>query len=126
MSVEESDSANKEAPQGYLVEPYARKGTAKSRFDLPPCSGGVQGKSKYLAQPGESANVQWIIQNPVQGGHCQIRLSKGHPDDPSSYHFLRVEGHNFNERSGTFSCGDPTKTVEEAVVTIPKDQTCEQ
>lgn len=53
----------------YLVEPYARRGTAKSRFDIPPCGGGVQGKIKYLAQPGEEAKVQWIIQNPVQGGH---------------------------------------------------------
>ncbi len=53
----------------YLVEPYARRGTAKSRFDIHPCGGGVQGKIKYLAQPGEEAKVQWIIQNPVQGGH---------------------------------------------------------
>lgn len=68
-SLIEESTANKEAPMAYLVEPYARRGTAKSRFDLPPCSGGVQGKTKYLAQPGEKANVQWIIQNPVAGGH---------------------------------------------------------
>lgn len=110
----------------YLVEPYARRGTAKSRFDVAPCSGGVQGKTKYLAEPGQKANVQWIIQNPVEGGKCQVRLSTGHPDDDASYHFLKVDGHGFNSRTGTFRCGDPKKAVEEAQVSIPSDISCEQ
>lgn len=110
----------------YLVEPYARRGTAKSRFDIPPCSGGVQGKTKYLAQPGEKANVQWIIQNPVPGSHCEVKLSNGHPDDKSSYHNLKVEGRNFNSRTGTFDCGDPQKTIEDATVIFPSNIACEQ
>lgn len=32
-ALEESDSATQNAPTGYLVEPYARKGTTKSRYE---------------------------------------------------------------------------------------------
>ena len=63
------EAVEDEAPKGYLVEPYARRGTARSRFDITPCGGGVQGKTKSLAQPGSKTNVQWIIQDPVPGGH---------------------------------------------------------
>lgn len=108
----------------YLIEPYARKGTAKSKFDLAPCSGGIKGQSKYLAQPGEKTEVEWTIQNAVRGGRCQIRLSRGHPDDIGSYHPLPVAGHGYDARTGTFNCGDPAKKVEEVKVQIPFDTTC--
>lgn len=91
---------------------------------MAPCSGGIKGQSKYLAQPGEKTEVQWIIQNPIKSGRCQIRLSRGHPDDASSYHSLPIAGHGYDARTGTFDCGDPTKTVEEAKVQIPFDTTC--
>jgi hypothetical protein len=122
----ENGSSDKKAPMAYLVEPYARKGTTKSRFDMAPCSGGVQGQSKYLAQPGDKTNVQWIIQNPVVGGRCQVSLSSGHPDDISSYHHLTVEGLDYNARTGTFECGNPEKAVEEAIVHLPRGETCEK
>ncbi|CAI2362845.1 unnamed protein product [Moneuplotes crassus] len=114
------------APKAYLIEPYARRGTSKSLFNAPPCGDGIQGNSKFLAQPGSKAQIQWIIQNPVPGGHCQIKLSSAHSDDISSYNFLQVNVNDFNSRTGTFSCGDPQKTIEEATVVFPYDIYCER
>lgn len=126
LYVEETDQQNSNMPMAYLVEPYARKNTEKSRFDMPPCSGGVKGKSKYLAQPGEKTNVQWIIQNPVSGGRCKVKLSRGHPDDIASYHSLPVAGHGYDSRTGSFECGEPNKSIEEAVVQLPIDTVCDE
>lgn len=55
-------------PEGFLVEPYARKGTSKTIFGMAPCGGGLKGQSKYVASPGDKAKVEWIIKNPVKGG----------------------------------------------------------
>lgn len=122
---QEDVSTDKSAPTAVLVEPYARKGTQKTKFNLAPCSGGAKGSSRYLASPGDKANVQWIIQNPVKQGKCKISIAKGHPDDLASFHFLKVESDSFNRRNGQFKCGSPDKTVEDAMVQLPTDMTCE-
>lgn len=99
---EESSKTAKGAPTAYLVDPYARKGTSKSKFNLAPCSGGILGTSRSLASPGEKTNVQWIIQNPVKGGKCKVSLAKGHPDDLGSYQTLVVNDPSYNARTGQF------------------------
>jgi len=93
---------------------------------MAPCSGGIQGKSKYLAEPGDKANIQYIIQNPVKGGRCLIRLSRGHPDDPSSYFPLPATGNGYDARTGTFQCGDPEKSIEEIKAQLPYDTSCQK
>lgn len=55
-----------------------------------------------------------------------VKLSRGHPDDPTSYHPLPVSGHGYDPRTGTFECGDPTKSIEEAEVQLPYDSSCDE
>ena len=120
------EKGNKYPPEGFLVEPYARKGTSRNQFGLAPCGGGLQGQSKYIANPGDKTKVQWIIKNPVKNGLCQIRLSKGHPNDLSTYQTLPVNVDTYDSRNGKFQCGDASKAVEEATVVFPSDVTCSE
>lgn len=99
---EEGDSGAKAAPTALLVEPYTRKETPKSKFNLAPCSGGLKGSARYVASQGEKTKVQWIIKNPVAGGQCKIRISKGHPDDLASYDNLIVDAEGYNRKTGEF------------------------
>jgi hypothetical protein len=111
-----------QTPQAFLIQPYARKGTKRTKFGGAPCGGGILGKSRFVATPGENINVQWIIQDPVPSGKCQIKISKGHPDDEISYEHL--EAVNLSDKySGKFDCGDEEKTVDEANIKLP-DTTC--
>jgi len=100
---EEGDSSRKQAPTALLVDPYARKGSTKSKFNLAPCGGGIKGKSRYLASPGEKTEVQWIIEHPVKNGKCKVSISKGHPDDLNSYQVLTVNNPTLDKRTGQFS-----------------------
>jgi len=111
-------------PQAFLLGPVSRKGTSRGDFGLAPCGGGSKGQARYMADPGEKTEVEWLIQNPAAGGHCQIKLSRGNGDDPNSFETLVVEGNGFDKSTGKFNCGDPEKAVEVAVVKLPYDTSC--
>jgi len=111
-------------PQGFLLDPVSRKGTSRSDFGLAPCGGASKGQARLLADPGQKTEVQWLIKDPVEGGHCQIRLSRSEEDDPNSFESLHVEGNGYDSRTGKFKCGDPHKTVETATVKLPYETSC--
>ena len=119
LLAEESLPIQSHNPEGFLIEPYARKGTSRTQFGNQPCGGGVQGPSKYITSPGEKTKVQWIIKNPAKNGLCQINLSRGHPDDISTYQTLTVNSPSLGTKNGKFECGDQSKEVEEIIVELP-------
>jgi hypothetical protein len=119
-----SDSESGLPPEGYLIDPVSRDGTSRTDFGLEPCGGGTKGVTRYKAQPGEKTEVEWIIKNPVKNSHCQIRISRGRSDDPSSYQNLKVEGKGYDAGTGKFKCGDEDSMIEEATVQLPYDSSC--
>lgn len=121
---DEDEVVEKHPPEIYLIDPVSREGTSRTGFNLAPCGGGSKGKTRYLAQPGEKTEVEWIIQHPVAGGRCQINLARGHSDDPESYKMVHVIGHGFDSSTGYFQCGDENATIEEVEVQLPYDNSC--
>lgn len=111
-------------PQAFLLDPVSRKGTSRSDFGLTPCGGASKGQSRFMADPGQKTEVEWLIKDPVEGGHCQIMLSRDENDDPSSFEKLHVEGNGYDSSTGKFKCGDPQKTIESATVRLPYDTSC--
>jgi hypothetical protein len=51
------------APRAFLLQPYARKGTKRTKFGQPPCGGGILGQSRFVATPGENIQQKCIKNN---------------------------------------------------------------
>lgn len=119
-----AEDGAKEPPEVFLIDPISREGTSRTAFGLAPCGGGSKGKSRFVAEPGEKTDVEWIIKHPVKGGRCQVKLSRGHGADPNSYEVLHVDGHGFDKSTGKFICGESGELIEEVQVQLPYDTSC--
>jgi hypothetical protein len=124
LMADEYGTGAKLPPEGFLVDPVSRDGTSRTDFNLEPCGGGIKGKTRYLAQPGETFELLWIIKNPVPNGHCQLKISKGRSSDSSSFETLHVKGKGFDPGTGKFNCGNEDTAIESAVVQLPYDTSC--
>lgn len=124
LMADEYSTGTKLPPEGFLVDPVSRDGTSRTDFNLEPCGGGIKGKTRYLAQPGETFEFLWIIKNPVPNGHCQLRVSKGKSSDPASFETLHVKGRGFDPGTGKFNCGDDDTAIESAIAQLPYDTSC--
>jgi hypothetical protein len=111
-------------PEAFLIDPAPRMGTSKTGFGLEPCGGGSKGKSRYMANPGEQIEIQWIIKNPAPNSHCMLRMSRGTADDLGSFEKVYVEGHGYDSSTGKFKCGDKDSAIEMVKATMPYDTSC--
>jgi hypothetical protein len=111
-------------PRAFLIDPVPRMGTSKSDFGLEPCGGGIKGRSRYMANPGEKMEIQWIIENPAPNSHCMLRISRGSADDSESYEKVYVEGRGYDSSTGKFKCGDRDSAIEIVKATMPYDTSC--